>query len=263
MVHSIYADLYQAALEKESKGTVESSLATMPYALSFLQRQLFTKLPLPTSSFHDKTVIVTGSNVGLGLEASRWIVSLGATKVILACRNLEKGRAAAKDIQSSTGCSADTLEVWQLDMASYASVQAFSARVKTDLSRLDVLIANAGINSSDFQLLEANEAMVTVNVVSLFLLGFLLYPKLRETAAQHKTQTHFTITSSDLHEIAKFEESKAPAGQIFAALNDPKNFNGNERYATSKLMEIMLVKQMATFLPLDSRNVIINCVSPG
>lgn len=148
-------------------------------------------------------------------------------------------------------------------MASYGSVQAFASRVHAELPRLDVFVANAGINSSQFRMFEQDEAMVTVNVVSLFLLGFLLYPKLRETAAQYSLHTYFTITSSDLHEIAKFDERKAPAGQIFRMLNDQKTFSGSDRYATSKLMEILLVKEMAAIAPVESQNVIINCVSPG
>lgn len=249
-----------------SRQNLESSISSsrkMPYALSFLRRQLLVKLPVPTISFKGKTVIVTGSNVGLGLEASRWIVRLGASRVILACRSVEKGRAAAKDIQTSTGCSPETLEVWELDMASYDSVKAFASRVHANLSRLDVFIANAGINSNQFRTFEKDEAMITVNVVSLFLLGFLLYPKLRETAAQYNSQTYFTTTSSDLHEIANFEERKAPNGQIFSTLNDQSKFNWTERYATSKLMEIMLVKEIASMMPVESRNVVINCVSPG
>ncbi|RDW63776.1 putative short-chain dehydrogenase [Coleophoma cylindrospora] len=235
----------------------------MSYVIPFLHRQLFVKLPEPTASFQGKTVIVTGSNVGLGLEASRWLVRLGASRVILACRNLSKGQAAAKDIQTTTGCSSDTIGVWQLDMGSYASVQAFAAKVKAELPRLDVLIANAGINSHIFNLAEDNEAMVTVNVVSLFLLGFLLYPKLRETAKQYNTETHFTITSSDLHEVASFKEHEAPPGQIFATLNDKTKFPWMDRYPTSKLLEILMVKQMATLSPHDTNRVIVNCVSPG
>ena len=62
--------------------------------------------------------------------------------MILACRNVEKGEAAAKDIQALTSCSAGTLQVWHLDMSSYVSVQEFSDKVKTELPRLDIL-ANA------------------------------------------------------------------------------------------------------------------------
>lgn len=235
----------------------------MPFATSFLQRQLLSDLPQPIGSFKGKTVIVTGSNTGLGLEACRWIVRLGASHVILACRNIAKGDVAAKDIKTLTGCSTGILDVWELDMASYASVQAFAYREKTELPRLDVLIANAGINSHEFCMMEDNEAMVTVNCVSLFLLGFLLLPTLRNTASKNNIQTYFTITSSDLHEIARFDERRAPPGQIFAALNDKARFPGRDRYATSKLLEISIVRELAAFLPLDSNNVIINCVSPG
>ena len=235
----------------------------MPFVISFLRNQLFGKLPEPTASFQGRTVIVTGSNVGLGLEASRSFVRLGASRVILACRNLSKGRAAAKDICRTTGCSPDTVDVWELDMGSYASVQAFAAKVNVELPRLDALIANAGINSHAFNLVEDNEAMVTINVVSLFLLGFLLHPRLRETAAKYNTECHFTITSSDLHEIARFEEHKAPSGQIFATLNSKKKFSGMDRYPTSKLLEILMVRQIATLSSIDSSGVVVNCVSPG
>ena len=65
--------------------------------------------------------------------------------VILACRNVEKGGAAAKDIQETTSCSSDSHQVWHLDLSSYASVQAFSDSVNTELPRVDALLANAGV----------------------------------------------------------------------------------------------------------------------
>jgi retinol dehydrogenase-12 len=43
----------------------------------FLKQQ-FTSLPYPTQNFTGKTVIVTGSNTGLGKEAARHIARLGA-----------------------------------------------------------------------------------------------------------------------------------------------------------------------------------------
>jgi len=235
----------------------------MSFLAAFLYRQFFYEPPVPTASFKGKTAIVTGSNVGLGLEACRWMVSLGASRVILACRNLEKGKAAAKDIQATTSCSPDTLEVWHLDMSSYASVQAFSDRVKAELPRLDVLIANAGIGTQTFRMTEDNEETITTNVVSLSLLAFLLHPKLRDTAVQHNTQTHITVTASELHEIAKFKERKAPDGQLFATLNDKTKANMGDRYNVSKLLEIFVIKQMAALSSLSSNNVIINCVAPG
>lgn len=235
----------------------------MSLLLAFIYRQFIHFPPPPTASFNGKTVIITGGNVGLGLEACRWIVKLGASQVILACRNVEKGKAAAKDIQASTSCSPDILKVWKLDLSSYSSVNSFAERAKTELSRLDAICLNAGIGTRNFRMTEDNEETITTNVVSLALLAFLIHPKLRDTASRYQTLTHITVTGSELYEFAKFTEREAPEGQLFATLNNEKTANMHERYHVSKLLEIFIIKQMTTMSPLNSSNVIINCVAPG
>lgn len=235
----------------------------MSFLAAFVHRQFLSEPPVPTASFEGKTAIVTGASSGLGLEACRWIVRLGASKVILACRNVEKAEAAVKDIQATTSCSSGTLQVWRLDMSSYASVQAFSDRVKAELPRVDALIANAGLGTQKFRMTEDNEETITTNVVSMSLLGFLLHPKLRETAMEFKTQTHFTVTASELYEVAKFKERKVPTGQLFETLNDKSKAVMSDRYNVSKLLAIFAVKQMAVLSPIGSSGVIVNCVAPG
>ena len=235
----------------------------MSFLAAFIYRQFIYEPPVPIASFKGKTAIVTGASSGLGLEACRWMVRLGASQVILACRNVDKAKAAAKDIQTTTSCSSDTLQVWHLDMSSYASVQAFSDRVKAELPRVDVLIANAGLGTQKFRITEDNEETITTNVVSMSLLAFLLHPKLRETATKYHTQTHVTVTGSELYEVAKLKESKAPTGQLFEALNDKSKANMFDRYNVSKLLAIFVVKQIAALSPISSSGVIVNCVAPG
>jgi NAD(P)-dependent dehydrogenase (short-subunit alcohol dehydrogenase family) len=234
----------------------------MSFFLGFLYRQFIYAPPVPTASFAGKSIIVTGGNVGLGKEAIRWFIKLGASEIILACRNVDKGKAAAKDIQETTSCSADTIQVWELDMSSYKSVIAFGERAKT-LPRLDALVSNAGLGTRTFRMTEDNEELITTNVVSLFLHAFLLFPKLQETGKKYNTQTYFTITSSELYEVAKFKERKVPAGQLFAALADEKQANMMDRYNVSKLLEVFMVKQIALLSPLDTGKVIVNCTAPG
>ncbi|PVH96949.1 putative short-chain dehydrogenase [Periconia macrospinosa] len=229
----------------------------------FIHRQLFVTIDKPTASFTGKTVIVTGSNQGLGLEAARWITQLGATRVILACRNVDKGRTAATSIRNSTQCSPETIDVWALDMSSYASVQAFSERVKTELPRLDCLLANAGIMATKYNVTENNEETITTNIVSSFLLGFLIHPKLAETAHKFNTETHLTFPGSELYKVAKFKERKVPEGKIFATLNSKETANMSDRYNVSKLMTILLVEKMGELAPLGKSGVIINAVCPG
>ena len=75
--------------------------------------------------------------------------------MILAVRNTSKGEAAREYVEQQTGRK-DCMEVWQLDMASFESVKAFARRA-AGLERLDVLVANAGMWPTKFELAEGNE----------------------------------------------------------------------------------------------------------
>jgi NAD(P)-dependent dehydrogenase (short-subunit alcohol dehydrogenase family) len=235
----------------------------MSFLAAFIKRQFISYPPIPTVSFEGKTAIVTGSNVGLGLEACRYLVRLGASQVIIACRNTEKGEAVAKDIQASTSCPSETLKVWYLDMSSYASIEAFAERAKTELPRLDVLLLNAGIGTRTFRVAEGIEEVINTNVVSLSLLAFLLHPKLHESAVKYNMESHITATGSELYEVAKFQESNVPDGQNFATLNDKSKANMSDRYNVSKLILLFFIKELASLAPLKSSKVIVNCVAPG
>ena len=204
-----------------------------PPAGHFLRSQVVLKLPVPTKSFAGKTVIVTGSNTGMGLEAARHIARLGAARMVLAVRSLERGRAAAASIAKSTGCSDKVIQVWQLDLASYASVQAFAARVDTELERLDVVVENAGLLTEIYEWADDDEKTIKVNVLGTMFLALLLLPKLRKTAEDFSTDVVLTFTGSWMHWTTNFPEKDAK--NIFDALANEKGarMGGNERYTAS------------------------------
>jgi NAD(P)-dependent dehydrogenase (short-subunit alcohol dehydrogenase family) len=83
-----------------------------------------------------RTAVVTGANSGLGLETARQLARKGA-RVVMACRNLEKGEAARRDVEGA--------ELEQLDLASLESVRAFAERFRASHDGLDLLINNAGV----------------------------------------------------------------------------------------------------------------------
>jgi retinol dehydrogenase-12 len=204
--------------------------------------QFLATLPVPTASCEGQTVIVTGSNIGLGYEAAKHFTRLNASKVIIACRSLEKGEAAKKTIEEETKREG-VLEVWQLDLASYASVKEFAARAN-ELERLDILVENAGIATQVYNLAEDNESTITVNVVSTFLLALLMLPKLKETATKFSKQPHLVIVSSGIHLMSNLPERKDPSGRIFDTLNDKAKAQMGGRYPTSKLLEVFFVREM-------------------
>lgn len=89
-----------------------------------------------------RTVLITGANSGLGLEAARVLAAKGAT-VVLACRRPSAAADAIAAIRAeSPNAKVETLE---LDLADLGSVErAATAFLKTH-ARLDLLINNAGI----------------------------------------------------------------------------------------------------------------------
>lgn len=183
-----------------------------------LYSQFFVHLPEPTQKYTGQTVVVVGSNVGLGLESARWFVKLDAQKVILAVRSQAKGEAAKADIESTTGRKG-VVEVWDLDLANYASVKANAAKL-SKLERLDVVIENAAIVTFKFRKYEDNESTITTNVVSPLLHAILILPKLRETAKKFNTNPKLVFTSSFVHGWSKLPEQKEK--NIFDALADEK-----------------------------------------
>uniref|UniRef100_A0A8H7N4E6 Uncharacterized protein n=1 Tax=Bionectria ochroleuca TaxID=29856 RepID=A0A8H7N4E6_BIOOC len=234
----------------------------------FLHSQLFVTPPYPEASFSGKTVIVTGSNVGLGLEAARHFYRLNASKLILAVRTISKGEAAKEDILKSVGSrtDADAIEVWPLDQASNQSTIDFMERVLTELPRLDAVVLNAGINTQIFKVVEGHEQTTQVNVLNTFLLVLGLLPKLRKTRTDFPdSMPHLTVVSSEAHRLTNFPEINS--SDLYERLKEEEPYNGQKRYEVTKLLEILLVRELVARLKSDpsfnAHPVIINVVNPG
>ncbi|CAF3628811.1 unnamed protein product [Fusarium graminearum] len=231
---------------------------------STLYSNLFVTLPYPETKhdLSDKVMIVSGSNTGLGFEASQHLLRLGLGKLIMAVRSLDKGEEARRELLKLTKREPESIEVWFLDMADYESIKAFAKRAST-LPSLDVVLANAGLATSDeFTTAEDNERTITVNVISTFLLFFLLLPKLRKSSFPGK----FIIPNSATHYWAPTKElvPDEKAEPIFSRLNDPVKSNMAARYYVSKLMVLYLTREIASRLDTSEKNsVIINTPNPS
>lgn len=197
----------------------------MPSFLSFVRDQ-YTHLPIPEppANIKDATYIVTGANTGLGYECTKHLFRLGAKRIIMAVRTPSKGEAALATIRSETGRK-DVGEVWELDLTSLDSVEAFAQRVNK-LDRLDAIIENAGLVMTKFELVEGIEHSLLVNVVSTMLLAFRVLPKLEESAGRLGIQTHLVIVSSNTAFQSDMENHlEKLQGDIFDALSmDKKSF---------------------------------------
>jgi NAD(P)-dependent dehydrogenase (short-subunit alcohol dehydrogenase family) len=235
----------------------------MVWIARFLYQQLFFRLPVPVADFSGQNVIVTGSNIGLGLEAARHIVRLGASKVILAVRNVEKGHAAAKDILQSENVASSVIEVWKVDLADPASIVEFGKRVQ-NLDRLDAVIQNAGILTQKFTLIGENESHIAVNVIGSILVGLVCLPKLQETGRDLGLDTRLNFVGSDTVYIAKFDEASTNGSLLQALRQKRENMDMFNRYAVSKVLLLYAVREIANRCPVsDQSPVIIDYTSPG
>ena len=194
---------------------------------TWFHSQFFGTPPYPTKSFSGQTIIVTGSNVGLGFEAARHFYRLNCAKLILAVRTVSKGETAKEDIVRSVkhrSDGAEAIEVWPLDLSSTKSTLAFADRAARELSRLDAVVENAGIVNPDWVIDEGTEQTIQVNVLNTFLLALTILPKLTETKEKYpKSSPHLEIVSSEAHRFDKFKELNSP--DLYAALNDEKTFS--------------------------------------
>lgn len=238
--------------------------------LQFFSGQLFQTVPMPTGDLSGRTFIITGGNSGLGLDAAKHLYRLNCSTIILACRSVEKGEQAKKNILETAKANKaqSSIEVWPLDMASYSSVKDFGRRAAS-LARLDAAILNAGVLLQEFTKAEGLEQTLTVNVVSTFLLALLLLPTLQNSATQFGILPHIAITGSFVH-FAANHKSLLPPDHILERLSDEKTANMGERYNLSKLLVTLCVQRLSEEISKAAKRadkshplVVVNDVAPG
>jgi retinol dehydrogenase 12 len=131
------------------------------------------------------------------------------------------------------------VEARELDLAKFESVRELVRKVDIELDRVDLVVENARIYSRKSKMITASddwEMVFQVNVISTILLVILLVSILRRTSRLSPDPPRIVILASDTHYQAEFKEYWSL--NILPALNDPSNFNLNDRYFVTKLLDI-------------------------
>ena len=127
-----------------------------------------------------KICIVTGANSGIGKETALGLAQMGA-RVVMVCRNAEKGKAALEEIRRESGSSQVDLLI--ADMSSQASVRALAEEIRQKHPRLDVLVNNAGGAAPTRKLsVDGIEMTLATNHLGPALLTLLLLELLKASA---------------------------------------------------------------------------------
>lgn len=198
-------------------------------------------------SMKGRVVVITGSNVGIGLETAVGVAEQGAT-TILACRNQAKAEAAAKEVTRRTWN--DNVHVVALDLSDLASVRKAADDILSGWDRLDVLVNNAGGTWSARQVTSQGiEYTFGVNHLGPFYLTNRLLDRLRAGEPGRVV----TVTS--------FGHHAAFGGMNFDDLQSEKRYEGMEVYCRSKLANMLFTRQLAK--RLDGSGVTANAAHPG
>ncbi|XP_013882973.1 dehydrogenase/reductase SDR family member 13 [Austrofundulus limnaeus] len=186
------------------------------------------------AKLHGKTVIVTGSNTGIGKTTAIDLAKRGA-RVILACRCKQRGETALQEVRNESG--SNQVVFMQLDLGSLKSVRSFAETFLKSEPRLDILINNAGICMQG-QTEDGFGLMFGVNHLGHFLLTNLLLDRLKECGP-----SRIVNVSSMAHNFGKID---------FDCLNSHKtlgfgtsSYRVFQVYCDSKLCNVLFNHELA------------------
>ena len=201
---------------------------------------------MPPASMIGKTCIVTGANSGIGKETALGLAQIGA-RVVMVCRNAEKGKAALEEIRRESGSSQVDLLI--ADMSSQASVRALAEQIRQKHPCLDVLVNNAG-GAAWARTLSAEgfELTLAANYLGAALLTLLLLDLLKASAPARIVNVSSSESQDarlDMQDL-RFERRK---------------YSAVAAYRQSKLLMNVFTFELAR--RLAGTGVTANCLHPG
>lgn len=198
------------------------------------------------NSMKGKRVVITGPTSGIGKEVAIELGKLGAD-IVLACRDIIRGRQTAEEISSKTGNV--SIDVMYTDTSSIQSIQEFARYFREKYSRLDVLVNNAGVNLAGRprqNSADGIELTFATNVLGYYLLTCELLELLKRNAPARIVNVASSFASYINLDDVQFEHHP---------------YDGMKAYAQSKACDRMLTWAFAR--RLENSGVTVNALAPG
>ena len=195
-----------------------------------------------------RVYIVTGANSGTGLATSEQLLRQGA-HVIGACRRVHAGEEAFAGFDRLPG----TAQIMKLDLASLDSVRQFAEDFLARHQRLDALVNNAGLVTSEGRSEDGFEIQFATNHLGHFLLTELLLDMLIESAP-----SRIVCLSSVVHAGRGSQSVTIDFDDLHF---DSKPYSAMAAYAQSKLANVLHAKELAR--RLEGTGVTACSVHPG
>ncbi len=197
------------------------------------------------SNLGAKTILVTGANSGIG-KATAQLLAEGGARVVMVCRNPERGEPARAEIVNKSGN--ENVELLTADFASQRQIRTLAEAFKRRHDRLDALVNNAGLYlPRRTETEDGVETTWAVNHLAPFLLTNLLLDVIKASAPARivnvSSNAHFGNT---IH------------------FDDPglaENYNWQRAYGQSKLANVLFTYELAR--RLEGAGVTATCLHPG
>jgi protochlorophyllide reductase len=196
-----------------------------------------------------KTILLTGANSGIGLEAAKRLAAQGAN-LILPCRTHAKSVATIESLVKDFGFAKEQFVPAECDLTSLTSIHSFvsnSLQTTHGISSLDVVCLNAGVarntDATDVaRTQDGFELTVGTNHLGHFYLQHLLLPLL----SRSKIGGRLVITASGIHDPESpggAQGVPATLGNLLGLERDGKRFemvdggafNADKAYKDSKV----------------------------
>ncbi|OMJ20864.1 Retinol dehydrogenase 14 [Smittium culicis] len=192
-----------------------------------------------------KIAIVTGANSGIGAITTK-ALGLAGFHVIMACRNKEQTESAISKLKLETDL--DCFEFMELDLASFASINAFIKNFKKSYDKLHLLVNNAGVMMCPYmKTKDGLEMQFGTNHVGHFILTNGLVDTLKASAP-----ARVVVLSSIAHYAGSINKE---------IITDEKLYNKVKNYGISKLANIMFANELSR--RLSGTGVTVNSLHPG
>ena len=189
-----------------------------------------------------KTILITGSTDGIGLETARMLVSEGH-HVLLHGRNPAKLEEVEKTLSALTG--GGDIESYVADLSRMADVEALANEVVKQHGKLDILINNAGVYITPETITpDGLDVRFAVNTIAPYLLTQRLLPLLE--------------SSGRVISLSSAAQTPVDTEALTGRVRLPDDY---EAYAQSKLAITMWSRHMA--LAFKENGPVFIAVNPG
>ncbi|MEP4050993.1 MAG: SDR family oxidoreductase [Litorimonas sp.] len=206
--------------------------------------------PARIGSQEGRTYLITGTTSGAGFEATRTLLSKGAS-VVMMNRNPQKAEASIQALKEEFGGDASVSNI-QMDLADLNSVREAAAQTLEFAPRIDALICNAAIAQVPKQIITKDgfESMLGTNHYGHFLLCGLLFERIE------KSKGRIVVVSSLGYKMGLKTIQ-------FDDMNWDKNYHQNRTYTQSKLAQMMFAYELQDRLATANTDVKVFVCHPG